>query len=41
MARKRYSSEEIIRLSRQGDVMIGQGKGVGQMCREFGITNVT
>lgn len=26
---------------RQGEVMIGQGKGVGQMCRELGITDAT
>ena len=41
MSRKRYSSEQIIRILRKADVLIGQGKGVAEMCREVGISDVT
>lgn len=41
MSRKRYSSEQIIRLLRQGEILLGQGKTVGEMCREIGVTDAT
>jgi len=41
MSRKRYSSEQIIRILRKADVLIGQGKGVAEMCREVGVSDVT
>ena len=41
MGRKRYSSEQIIRLLRQGEVLVGQGKSVGEMCRELGVSDAT
>jgi putative transposase len=41
MGMKRYSSEQIIRLLRQSDILIGQGKTIAIMCRELGITDST
>ena len=41
MSRKRYSSEQIIRWLRQGEVLLGQGKSVGEMCREIGVSDAT
>lgn len=41
MARKRYSTEEIIRKLREADVLIGQGQNVGDVIRQLGVTNVT
>ncbi len=41
MSRKRYSSEQIIRLLRQGEILIGQGKSIGEMCREIGVSDAT
>ena len=41
MARKRYSTEEIIRKLREADVLIGQGQSVADVVRHLGVTNVT
>lgn len=41
MGRKVHSSEQIIRLLRQGEVLLGQGKSIGQMCRELSISDAT
>ena len=35
MARKRYTSEQIIRLLRQADVLSSQGKSVPEISREM------
>ena len=37
MSRKKYSSEQIIRLLRQGEVILGQGESIARMCKELGI----
>jgi putative transposase len=41
MARKRYTSEQIIRLLRQADVLSSQGKSVPEISREIGISENT
>lgn len=41
MGKKHHSSEQIIRLLRQGEVMLGQGKSVGEMCRGLSISDAT
>ena len=41
MSRKRFTVEQIISLLREVDVMVSQGKSVGQICREKGITEQT
>jgi len=41
MSRKRYTMEQIIGLLREVDVKVSQGKNVGQICREIGITEQT
>ena len=41
MRRKRYTMEQIIGLLREVDVKVSQGKNVGQICREIGITEQT
>ena len=41
MARKRYTSEQIIRLLRQADVLSSQGKSVPEISREIGVTENT
>lgn len=41
MGRKHYSSEQIIRMLRQADVLLGQGKRVGEVCRELKISDAT
>ena len=41
MGRKRYTMEQIIGLLREVDVKVSQGKNVGQICREIGITEQT
>ncbi len=41
MAGKRYSSEQIIRMLRQIEVMLGQGKSVSGACREVKISDAT
>ena len=41
MARKTYGPEQIIGLLREADVALGQGRTVGEVCRELGVTSVT
>lgn len=41
MSRKRYSTEQIIRLLRQAEVMLGQGNSVSGLCKELCISDVT
>lgn len=41
MARKRYTSEQIIRLLRQADVLSSQGKSVPEISREIGVSENT
>jgi putative transposase len=38
MSRKRFTAEQIIGLLREAEVKLSQGKSVGQICREMGIT---
>jgi putative transposase len=38
MSRKRFTPEQIIGVLREADVKLSQGKNVGQLCREMGIT---
>jgi transposase-like protein len=38
MSRKRFSPEQIIGILREADVKLSQGRNVGQLCREMGIT---
>ena len=41
MARKAYGPEQIIAMLREADVALGQGRSVGEVCRDLGITSVT
>jgi transposase-like protein len=41
MARERYTSEQIIRLLRQADVLSSQGKSVPEISREIGVSENT
>ena len=41
MARKRYTTEEIIRKLREADVLLGQGNGVMEVIRQLGVSDVT
>ena len=41
MARKRYTTEEIIRKLREADVLIGQGQTVADVIRHLGVSDVT
>tara|TARA_Y100000815_G_scaffold46137_1_gene37890 strand:- start:349 stop:627 length:279 start_codon:yes stop_codon:yes gene_type:complete len=41
MARKRYTTEEIIRKLREADVLIGQGQTVANVIRQLGVSDVT
>lgn len=41
MAKKRHTAEEILGKLRQAEVLIGQGRTVGEACREIGVTEVT
>ncbi len=38
MARKRYTTEQIIGLLREAEVRLGQGQTIGSICRGIGIT---
>ncbi|MGZ6226314.1 MAG: transposase, partial [Syntrophales bacterium] len=38
MSRKRFTAEQIIGFLREADVKLSQGRNVGQICREMGIT---
>ena len=39
MGRKRYSAEQIIRMLRQAEVLLSQGRSVPEICRELGVTS--
>ena len=41
MARKRYTTEEIIRKLREADVLIGQGQTLADVGRHLGASDVT
>jgi len=41
MARKRYTSEQIIRHLRQAEVLSSQNKSTSEICRELGISENT
>jgi putative transposase len=41
MARKRYTTEQIIGLLREAEVRLGQGETIGTICRGIGITEQT
>ena len=41
MARKRYSSEQIITSLRQVEVELAKGQRTGEVCRKLGITEQT
>ncbi len=41
MSRKRFTAEQIIGLLREADVKLSQGRTVGQVSREMGITEQT
>ncbi len=38
MARKRYTSEQIIGHLRQAEIMVGQGRNMEEVLREIGVT---
>ena len=41
MPRKRYTTEQIIRMLREAEVELGQGKTIGETCKKLGITDQT
>ena len=41
MSRKRFTAEQIIGLLREADVKLSQGRNVGQVSRDMGITEQT
>jgi len=41
MPKKRYSPEEIVARLRQVDVLVGQGKSVGEAVKTIGVTETT
>ena len=41
MSRKRFTAEQIIGLLREADVKLSQGRNVGQVSRDLGITEQT
>jgi transposase-like protein len=41
MSKRKYSSEEIIRLLRQAEVILARGGGIMAMCKELGIADAT
>ena len=38
MSRKRYSVEQIIKHLREAEVLLSQGKTVGEICRRIGVS---
>ena len=38
MARKRYTTEQIIGLLREAEVRLGQGQTIGTVCRSVGVS---
>lgn len=41
MSRKHHSTEQIINLLRQAEVLLSQGKTIEQTCRSIGVSNQT
>jgi len=41
MPKRRYSPEEIVTRLRQVDVLVGQGKSVGEAVKTIGVTETT
>ena len=41
MARKRYSSEQIIGYLREAEVLQAKGSKIGQVCKKIGVTEQT
>mgnify|MGYP003965060685 FL=1 len=41
MARKRYSSEQIISYLREAEVLLVKGSTIGQVCKKIGVTEQT
>ncbi len=41
MARKRYTSEQIIRYLRQAEVLTSQNRSILEICREIGVSENT
>lgn len=41
MSKKKYSNEHIIRLLRQSEVMLAQGKSIVMICKELCISDAT
>ena len=41
MGKKNHNSEEIIRMLRQGEVLLGQGKKIDEVCKELQISDAT
>jgi putative transposase len=41
MARKRFTAEQIINSLRQAEILLSQGKTVGEVCRQLSITENT
>ena len=41
MPRKRFSVEQIINHLREADVLVAQGRTVGELCRQIGVSEQT
>jgi putative transposase len=41
MPKKRYGSEEIIHKLREADVLVGQGRTIPEITRQWGVTDAT
>ena len=41
MPKKRYNAEEIIHGLREADVLLSQGKTVGEACKQLGVSGQT
>jgi transposase-like protein len=41
MAKRKYTSEEIIHKLREADVLLGQGKSILEACKQLGVTDQT
>jgi transposase-like protein len=41
MVKQRHSSEQIIRMLRQGEVLLSQGRSINEVCKELGISDAT
>lgn len=41
MAKRKYSSEEIIHKLREADVLLGQGRTIAEACKQLGVTGHT